>query len=149
MQAIRFFLSFLIFSSMGLCKEGQASSIICDPMQTIAVNVELNIEEDVYADLKQRGIQEVFLTPAIDNCWTKSIPTENGAMVTFVDQADALTIAMQEGILVTYRTCKGDVVYALCQGPQDLLGQFPKDVKLYLDPVYQNCTFEVVCTQCP
>jgi hypothetical protein len=144
-----FFLCFLIFFSMGLQRARAQEPVICDPMQAIAVNLEVAITNPVLEDLGKRGIQRLSLTPAVNLGWTKAFPAHNGARLTLVDNADPLTIDMQEGLLVTYKTCLGDIVYAYCQLTNPCLkGEYPKDVRLHLTPALGRCEIEVLCTQC-
>ncbi|HUX80412.1 MAG TPA: hypothetical protein VMW10_11830 [Alphaproteobacteria bacterium] len=130
-----------------------AEPVICDPMQAIAATMEIDIPPPVLMDLKKRGIEELSITPVMDFCWTKTLPVENGAKLTLVDNADPLTVGMNEGYVVTYKTgagpCAGQIVYAFCKMSNDCLkGEYPKNVKLHLTPVLGQCEIEVLCTQC-
>ncbi len=149
MRTKKLFLCFFIFFSIGLERTRAAEPVICDPMQAIAVNVEVVIENPVLMDLQKRGIQQMSLTPAVNLCWTKAFPVVNGAKLTLIDTADPLSLSMQEGLLVTYKTCEGDIVYAYCQMPNECLkGEYPRDVRLHLTPVLRQCEVEVLCMQC-
>lgn len=144
------FVFFLIFFSMALSSKGVAEPVICDPMQAIAVQMEISIEDDILADLQESGIQELSLTPAADFTWTEAFPVEDGAKLTLIDTADPLSLSLQDGLLVTYKSCEDDIVYAYCQLPrEELKGTYPKDVRLHLTPALNQCTIEVLCTQCP
>jgi len=149
MRTITLFLCFLIFFSFGLQQEGATEPVICDPMQAIDVSMEVIINDSIMADLQETGIQEFSLTPAENFSWTETFPAINGAQIKLTDTADPLSIAMQEGLLVTYNSCEGSIVYAYCQLTDDLKGAFPKDVKLHLNPALKQCKIEVLCTQCP
>ncbi|OJW50146.1 MAG: hypothetical protein BGO67_02115 [Alphaproteobacteria bacterium 41-28] len=149
MRTSLIFLCFLIFSSMELQRARAQEPVICDPMQAIAVNLEIVIPNPVLEDLRKRGIQQLSLTPAVNFGWRKTFPVQSGARLTLVDNADPLTIDMQEGLLVTYKTCLGDIVYAYCQMTNECLkGEYPKDVRLHLTPALGQCEIEVLCTQC-
>ena len=149
MRTSLIFLCFLIFSSMELQRARAQEPVICDPMQAIAVNLEIVIPNPVLEDLRNRGIQQLALTPAVNVGWRKTFPVQSGARLTLVDNADPLTIDMQEGLLVTYKTCLGDIVYAYCQMTNECLkGEYPKDVRLHLTPALGQCEIEVLCTQC-
>ncbi len=144
------FVYFLIFVSLALPKESAAEPVICDPMQAIAIQMEVSIKNDVFTDLQELGIQEMSLTPAADFSWTEVFPVKDGAKLTLIDKADPLSLSLQDGLLVTYKSCEDDIVYAYCQLPrEELKGTYPKDVKLHLTPALNQCTIEVVCTQCP
>jgi hypothetical protein len=143
------FLCVLVFFSLELQSARAQEPVICDPMQSIAVNVEVAIPDPVLMDLQKRGIQQMSLTPAVDQSWIRTFPVQNGARLTLMDMADPLSIDMQEGLLVTYNTCVGDIVYAYCRMTNDCLkGEYPKEVILHLTPAFRQCEIEVLCTQC-
>jgi hypothetical protein len=149
MRTTKFFLCFLILSSMELQRARAQEPVICDPMQAIAVNVEIVIPEPIMMELNRRGIHQMSLIPAVDLNWTRTFPVQNGARLSLVDNADPLSINLQQGLLVTYKTCLGDIVYAYCQMTNDCLkGEYPKEVRLHLTPVLGQCEIEVLCTQC-
>ena len=89
------------------------------------------------------------LRPAVDCGWKQTFPLENGTILSFSDKADPLNLDFQQGLLVTYNTCEGEMVYAFCQIQEDLKGNFPEEMKLHLDPILGQCRIEVLCTQCP
>lgn len=158
----KLFLFFVIFCSVILPNKGHAGynaqslaqnpcaePVICDPMQAIAVTLDIAIQVPVLMDLKKRGIQQMSLTPVTDFSWVKTFPVENGARVILVDNADPLTVGLSEGLIVTYKTCAGDIVYTFCKMPDDCLkGEYPKNVRLHLNPALRACVIEVLCTQC-
>ncbi len=150
MHIIKFFLCFLVFFSLNIQPGTAVDTIICDPMQAIVVNMRVSMEDPLLQDLQRRGIQELSLTPAGDSSWVKTFPLENGVILTLEDTADPLALDMREGLLVTYKSCEDDIIYAYCQiPPDDLKGRFPKDVVLHLNPVLNKCNIEIICTQCP
>lgn len=150
MRHIILFVCCFITSSIGLQTKGASEPVICDPMQAINVDVEVVIEDESALELRAEGIQELFLTPVGDFSWKKGFPLENGAKFRLQNTSDLLTLNMQDGLLVTYNTCDGEMVYAYCQAAEeDLKGQFPKDVRLHLSPILGNCRIEILCTQCP
>lgn len=150
MRTIMLFLCFLIFFSMGQERARAQEPVICDPLQTIVVKVEVVIEDPILMDLQTRGIQELYLTPAEDFCWEKAFPVENGATLTLMDMADPLSLDMQDGLIVSYKTCDANIIYAYCQMPSECLkGAYPQNVRLRLNPALKQCKIEVLCTQCP
>jgi hypothetical protein len=149
MYAQKLFFYCLLFCSIAFPKGGGADPVICDPMQPIRAVVQVAIDNDVLAELQDLGVNELSITPGTYNSWTEKFPAKNGAEVTIVDYGDPLTIDMQEGLLVTYKTCENDIVYAFCQIPeQDLQGQYPETVRLHLNPAFKRCCIEVLTTQC-
>lgn len=150
MRTIMLFLCSLIFFSMELQRAHAQEPVICDPLQTIVVKVEVVIEDPILMDLQKRGIQELYLTPAEDFCWEKPFPVINGTTLTLVDTADPLSLDLQDGLLVTYKSCDNNIIYAYCQMPPDCLkGEYPQNVRLHLNPAIKQCEIEVLCTQCP
>lgn len=143
------FVCFSFIFSLGHFSQGFAEPVICDPMQSIDINMEIVINDAVMAELTESGVQELSLTPALDFAWTQDFPAVNGTKLTLTDNADPLSINLQDGLLVTYKSCEGDIIYAYCQTTEDLKGEFPKDVKLHLNPALKQCKIEVICTQCP
>jgi hypothetical protein len=150
MRTIILFFCCLIVCSISKQQEGACEPVICDPMQAISVNMEVVFENESMLDLKEEGIQMLSLTPAADFSWKKEFSLENGTTLKLQNTADLITLNMQDGLLVTYNTCDGEMLYAYCQvSEEDLKGQFPKDVRLHLSPILHQCHIEVLSTQCP
>lgn len=152
MPAAQFFLCCFVFFSLIFPKPTQADPIMCDPNQKVLLDVNVIVKKDVLKDLQQRGVQKMKLYPATDFFWSKDFTLEEETTITLESEGDPLTLALQEGILVTYSSQCGteDLVYAFCQVDGDnLKGEFPREVNLHLNPALNKCKIEVVCTQCP
>lgn len=135
--------------AFGLSQTAMAAPVICDSMQAINVKLEVVMEDAVLKDLETAGIDTLSLKPALSSNWNEEFPAENGAEITLSDTAGQIVDSMQEGLLVSYKVCEGNVVYAFCKMDHDLQGEFPKSVKLHLNPLLEKCKVEVLCTQCP
>ncbi len=151
MQFIQVILCSLALVFVNFYQAAGAEPIMCDLSQKIPVNIDIIIEDPVLQDLQKRGVEKLTITPTPDFFWGKSFPLESEPTISFYDEADVLTLAFENGLLVTYsKGCGKDVVYAYCQmDGVDLKGEFPKDVKLHLSPILGQCRIEVCSTQCP
>ncbi|MBS0271526.1 MAG: hypothetical protein JSR85_02630 [Proteobacteria bacterium] len=150
MRTAIFFFWCSIICSISMQNKGICEPVICDPLQAINVNVEVVFEDESVLGLKEEGVQTLSLIPSADFSWRKDFPLENGTTFRLQNTADLITLNMQDGLLVTYKTCEGETIYAYCQLPDEQLkGQFPKDVRLHLSPILHQCCIEVLSTQCP
>jgi len=149
MQFIRGLLFFFVF--IGLNEVLMAEPIMCDPSQKILVKMKVSIQEPILMDLEGKGIDKLTITPAKDSFWGKTFPVEDETEICLYDEGDPLTMALQEGLLVTYPVgCDQYKVYAFCQMDSvNLNGELPKEVILYLNPTLDQCRIEVCDTQCP
>jgi hypothetical protein len=149
MQFIQGFLCFLVF--MSLSQASLAEPIMCDPSQKITVKMKIEIPEPTLNDLQSKGVEELTITPAKDLFWGQKFPVEEETEICLYDVGDPLTMALQEGLLVTYPVgCDQYKIYAFCQMDNVYLdGELPKEVTLYLSPLLDHCRIEVCDTQCP
>lgn len=147
-----FKLSFIIATLMfgqKLHAEYKASPVICDPMQQVQIKMEVNIESAVMKSLRKANVGTLCMQSIAGVPWKKEFPVEHQTEIILEGKSDPLSISLQKGLLVTYKNCKDDIVFAFCQLDEDLEGEFPKDVKLCLNPAANKCRIKVLCTQCP
>lgn len=149
MGALRSILFSLLIAWAAFSTKAFAEHVICDPLQSVDMNLEIEIDQMTLCDLRDLEVTEMTLRPAVDCGWKRSFPLENGTTLKFCDKADPLSLELQQGVLVTYNTCEGEMVYAFCQIQEDMKGKYPQEMKLHLDPILGQCRIEVLCTQCP
>ncbi len=128
-------LSFLVITLLfgeKLHAEYKASHVICDPMQQIQVKMEINIEQSVMKVLHKANVGMLSMRSIAGFPWKQEFPVEGQSEIILEGKSDPLSISLQKGLLITYKTCKDDIVFAFCQLDEDLEGEFPKDVKLCL-----------------
>lgn len=143
-------LAFLTIAlSLGQFSKGLAAPVICDPMQAIDINMEILIDDAVMKNLNESGITTLSLKSVLGSPWSEEIPVEKRTELKLSDTADPISLTLQKGLLVTYKSCEGDIIYAFCQMDQDLNGEYPKDVRLCLSPALAKCKIKVLSTQCP
>lgn len=135
--------------TIGQLPKRAAATVICDPMQEIAINMDIHIDDMVMKNLNASGIHMLSLKSIVGLPWSKEIPVKCQHKITFTGKSDPLSLSLQKGLLVTYKTCNGEIVYAFCQMDQDLEGEYPKDVNLCISPALGKCRIKVLCTQCP
>ena len=149
MGALRSIFFSLLLSCMAFSPQAFAEHVICDPLQEICMTLEIDIDGATLCNLQELGVQEMTLQPAAECGWKRTFPVESGTLLSFSDKADPLSLDFQQGLLVTYTTFEGEMVYAFCQIQEDLKGTFPEEMKLHLDPIFGQCRIEVLCSQCP
>ncbi|MBY0500480.1 MAG: hypothetical protein K2P93_00570 [Alphaproteobacteria bacterium] len=150
MKYLRFFVLCLALIPYDLHAEEASETSLCDPEKEITTNITIEVDTPFIKDLKARGVQELVITPVMDFSWEKTFSLKNEAVIAVQGVAEDITIDMQMGLLVAYK--KGDeyLLYAYCQVEnEDLKGEFPKELKLHLNPGLNQCVIEVVKTQCP
>lgn len=126
-----------------------SAPVICDPMQEIKIKMEVSIDEAVMKKLQKANVSTLSMQSIAGFPWHQEFPVEEQTELTLVGKSDPLSLSLQKGLLITYKSCNNDIVYAFCQMDQDLEGQFPKEVRLCINPAVNKCRIKVLCTQCP
>ncbi len=149
MKKIKYIALLSLTLGFGHIQTANAVPVICDPMQAIRVNMEVVIEPYILKNLFDSGITQLSIRSVLGTPWVEEVPVTERTMLTLENTSDPLSLSLQKGLLVTYKNCEDDIIYAFCQMNQDLEGEFPKDVRLTINPSIQKCKIETLCTQCP